>query len=410
MFLVAASQVANLANMLFQAVIGRALNPEEYGVLATMLNAVNIAVVPLGALGTAAAHFAARSMQLEVPRQVFQLLRHWLAYLAAPAILFLLLIAPASGPVAGFFHLEDPTPVIVTGILLSLTLFMPIFGGLLQGLQSYYWGSLVGITWAFLRLTSGWLLITLFGKSAVWALVGQVIAVVGALLVGQVALRSTLRGLTNRAAVEARRTRAYVANSVPALMGLAIFMSGDMILTKHFFEPETAGYAARAFQIGRVMFFLVMPVVRALFPKVVSAGDTSQADWRLLLRGWLYAAAGAGAAVVGCCLLPQVPIYIFFGRDAVTPEMEQLVRYAACAMAPIGLLAVCVHFELAQRRFVRTLPVAVCAVGYVATVIRRHDTVTDVMLALGVFSAAALLTTVAWQLAQARSSLAQRSD
>ena len=202
------------------------------------------------------------------------------------------------------------------------------------------------------------------------------------------------------------RTRAYVAGSVPPLAGLAVFMSGDMILTKHFFDPETAGYAARAFQIGRIMFFLVMPVVRAMFPKVVSGGGTSQADWRILLRGWLYSGAGVGAAVVACCLFPMVPLWIFFGRDAATPEMQQLVRYAVCAMAPIGLLAVGVHFELAQKRFAATMPVILCAAGYVAGVVLRHDKVTDVMLMLGVSSAAALVFSAGLQIGRARRVLA----
>ena len=56
-FMFVATQLANVANMLFQFVAGRKLPDDEYGVLAAMLSIYLVASTPIDALRTAMAHF-----------------------------------------------------------------------------------------------------------------------------------------------------------------------------------------------------------------------------------------------------------------------------------------------------------------------------------------------------------------
>ena len=58
--LMAATQVANVSNLLFQMVMGRALTEVQYGVLSSMLGVVLVVATPMEAVRTAFAHFAAR--------------------------------------------------------------------------------------------------------------------------------------------------------------------------------------------------------------------------------------------------------------------------------------------------------------------------------------------------------------
>ena len=62
-FLFLTTQVANVSNLLYQAVTGRSLTTEEYGVLAAMMNLLLITATPMEALRTAMAHFVARTMK-----------------------------------------------------------------------------------------------------------------------------------------------------------------------------------------------------------------------------------------------------------------------------------------------------------------------------------------------------------
>ena len=51
--------VQSVANLLFHAVVGRALQPAEYGALGTVLAAMTLVAVPLSALQTASARATA---------------------------------------------------------------------------------------------------------------------------------------------------------------------------------------------------------------------------------------------------------------------------------------------------------------------------------------------------------------
>ena len=164
---------------------------------------------------------------------------------------------------------------------------------------------------------------------------------------------------------------------------------------------SAAGQAARAFQIGRTIFFAVIPIARALFPKVVSKGTTTHSEWRLLRRGWAYASLIVGLAVGGGCLLPQFPLWLLFGERNASPEMLRLVRFAVSAMAPVALLAVPLNFELAQHRFTVTAPLVAAAAVYVLVVWFAHDAVLDVAVVLGLTSLAALAATIAMQAGRA---------
>ena len=98
--------VQSAANLLFHGVVGRTLNPAEYGALGTVLAAMTLVAVPLSALQTASAR-PPRCTGCHVDSQAAAG-SHDLV--CRPVVLLLVL---GAGPVAGFLHLDSTWDAVI---------------------------------------------------------------------------------------------------------------------------------------------------------------------------------------------------------------------------------------------------------------------------------------------------------
>lgn len=400
LILMAATQVGNLANLLFHVVMGRQLDPSEYGVMSAMLGIILIIATPVDALRMAMAHYTALLVQGGKAASVPHLIRRWSRNLAIPALFVLAVGILSSSQIADFFHLTDPMPVVLTCFVLAGALLMPILVGALLGLQSFLWMSATSHIWGVIRFVAGALFVTYIAATAEWALVGQMLGVCVSVAMGIWGLRWNIR---KQEVVEERirGVTRYCIQSLLILAGFAVLMNADVVMVKHFFPDATeAGLFARAATIGRTMVFLTMPIAMAMFPKVASVRTTDAHNWRTLISAILYVVVILVAAAFICSLYAWVPLWIIYNDRTPTPEMIRLVRWVVCAMSPMGLTYLLMNFQMAQRRFKPAYFLLVCAAGYVIGVTLFHDTVWQVVTVLGsvsTLSAIVLIAGLPWK-------------
>jgi O-antigen/teichoic acid export membrane protein len=394
LLLMAATQVGNVSTTLYQVVMGRTLTEAQYAVLASMLGVVLIFATPMDALRTATAHFSARLTHDGRRGDVKRLCLKWGGVMSIPALALLVVGILGAGWLAGLFQLNTWVPVVIAIVTVALNMFLPMLGGSLQGLQSFFWMSVCQQGWGVLRLLLVLLLIFLFGATPEVGLTAQLLASAGAGALGLLGLYVVI-GRETRTSGDLPHMRYYMAHSLFILAGYAVIMNADVVLAKIFFPAEEAGRFAQAAMIGRSIVFFPLPVALAMFPKVASGGETTAKDWSNLLK-----AGGAVVAliltIVGAChLYPEFPLYIMFNKPNPDPEMIRLVRATAWAMSPLGLVYLLVNFELAQHRFGAALPLVFAAGAYVAGVSLVHRTVWDVVMILRIVSIGSVLLMIA---------------
>ena len=400
LILLAATQVGNVANMLFHVVMGRQLPPAEYGVLSAMLGIILIIATPMDALRNAMAHYTALLVQSGRVSAVPPLVCRWCRNLAIPALLVLVGGILSSSWIAAFFHLEDRTPVVLMCFVLAGSLLTPILIGALQGLQSFLWMAAAQHIWGVIRLVAGALFVRFIAASADWGLMGQMLGVCISLVVGIWGLRWNIRGPSG-GEERVQGVTHYFIQSLLILAGFAVLMNADVVIVKHFFPDATeAGFFARAATIGRTMIFLTMPIALAMFPKVTSVGTTDAHNWKTLISAVLYVAVIQVAAAVVCAVFAWVPLWILYNDRTPTSEMIRLVRWVVCAMTPMGLTYLLMNFQMAQRRFKPAYFLLACAAGYILGVMRFHETVWQVVVVLGIvstLSAVGLIAGLPWR-------------
>ncbi|MEI7435917.1 MAG: glycosyltransferase [bacterium] len=389
--LMATAQVGNLANLLYQVAMIRMLNASEYGVLAAMLGMWAGASGPIGAMNTSVTYYTARlageGRRADVAPMVVAVLRD-----TAWVLIPLLAIAYFErNAMAHFFNLSTPGPFLLAASALAFSLWSSVVGGALSGVQAFVWASAGSMVWGILRLMLG-MLVVAAGAGAVAALWGHWWALAAGLVVTMWGVHVVLGRLWAR---PARPSGMYVycGRYLVALTGYSVLANADVVLVKKFFDPLQAGLFAKAAMLARIAFFLPQPVAGAMFPKVVSGGESSVASWHTLLKG-LALVSVLVAGVGGVCTLfaPWIMGLLANTRD---PQTVFIFRAMIWALAPLTLLVLVMNYELAQRRFSVTIPLLAGALGYLGAVKLWHTDISQIIIALAVASTATLLVAVA---------------
>lgn len=374
-------------------VMGRWLDPAEYGVLSSMLGVVLIASMPLGALGTVLTFFSAQLLLQNRAGDILPLMRVWalkLLLIAGPLLVIGVLF---SQPLAEFFKLPDRGALFMALIILAMTFFTPVFGAPLNGIQAFGWASVSGMSWGVVRLVIGGALVYFIALSAKWALVGHgvgVIVSVGIAIAGLwIILRNSLP--TGQALPS---TQVYLWRTVVVMTCFSFLMNADMLIVKHYFSPDQSGLYARAATIGRTIIFLPMPIAGALFPKIVSNGAMTDQHKKLLIKALFYTALIIVPGVLFCTIYPQVPLGILYHDWQPSADMCRLVRCTIWAMTPLSLAFIIMNFELAQNRFRITVPLILCVGAYLTGCAFWHNAVLQIVVVLATVSVLALLALV----------------
>jgi len=390
LLLMVGAQATNICNLLFQVVMMRMLGRAEFGVLAALWGACLTVAMPLMALTQTVSHFTARLLRTADRARVRAMLGSLAIRLVVVGLVLVGGILLARDGVGAFFKVEQQAPVVIAAVLLGFMLWRPVLDGALNGAQAFAWTVAVAMCWGVARLLLG-VLFAAFGLGAAGGLLATALGLLLSIVLGTVGLHRTFGG----GSIRPRHVPgfyAYLLKYVTALAGYSVLMNADVVLVKRFFDPETAGLYARASIAAKSVIFLPQPIAAAMFPKVVSGGAVSYGSWRTLLK----ALTLAGVIVFGFAVLCTVvagPLLLVFSGERV-PELVPVLRTLVWSLFPLTLVFLLMNFELAQRRFAVTIPLVLCALGYLGGVAVWHGSLLMVVGVLGVANLAALGATV----------------
>jgi O-antigen/teichoic acid export membrane protein len=292
---------------------------------------------------------------------------------------------------AHFFNLSTPGPFLLAASALAFSLWSSVVGGALSGLQAFVWASTGSMVWGGLRLLLG-MVVVAAGGGAVAVLWGHWWALAAGLAVTMWGVHVVLGRLWARPA-RPSGMYAYCGRYLVALTGFSVLANADVVLVKKFFDPVQAGLFAKAAMLARIAFFLPLPVAGAMFPKVVSGGESTVASRHTLFKGLvLVSVLVVGVGGVFTLFAPWIMHLLANTRD---PRLVFIFRTMIWALAPLTLLSLVMNYELAQRRYSVTIPLVAGALGYLGAVKLWHAAVWQIIAALAVAGAATLFAAVA---------------
>jgi len=270
--------------------------------------------------------------------------------------------------VAGW-HLPDATGLWVTLLLLLFSLWVPLFSGVLQGRQDFFWLGWSTILGGVGRFAGAVFLVLALSLGSAGMMAG---ALMGVGLSAAVAIWRT-RDLWSLA-VERFDGKNLLRQVLPLVFGFGacqfMFTSDTMFAKAYFSDDEIAPYVA-AGTLSRALLWLVMPLAAVMFPKIVHASARSE-------KSNLFGIVVLGTAVLAICgglgLWLVGPLVIKLVYKSTYLGAATLIPWYAGAMVPLAMANVLVNDLLARARFgvVPWMVLLAAAYGFTLPVMLNH--------------------------------------
>ena len=334
--------------------------PAEYSSFGTLLMVV--ALLPTIPLQMVFAQQTASALATGRERQLAGMIR--LAWLW----LFLLWLAAAAGVlvfqsrIVARWELGSPAPLWITLFTVLIALLAPMFTGVLQGKQDFFWIGWSSMIAGVCRLGGAALLVLVLHLGAAGMMTGALLSTT--LIAGICIWRTRDLWTLPRERFDGR---GLLRQILPLTFGFGasqvMFTSDTMFAKAYFTGDQMAPYVA-AGTLSRALLWLVLPLAAVMFPKIVHS--TAKAEKNNLMKIVLLGTAvlsicgGLGLWLVGPWM---VKCFRFFPASYIEP-MRILLPWYAAAMVPLALANVLANDLLARGKF-RVVPgMTAVAVAY----------------------------------------------
>jgi O-antigen/teichoic acid export membrane protein len=293
--------------------------------------------------------------------------------------LFVLIFQSA---VVGRWQIANPAGLWVTLLVVLLSLWLPIFWGVLQGQQNFLW-----LGWSMMlngigRVFIAAFLVIVLGAYAAGMMIGVLLGMF--IAIGIAGWQTRALWLIKP---ESFDWRALMAQVVPLMLGFGAFqflLTADTMFTKAYFDGDTVAAYVGAGTMARALMWLVGPLATVMFPLLVhSAARSEKTDLMgLVLMG---TALLAGLGALGLWLMGPLVVRIVYKANYV-PIAAAVLPWYALAMVPLALGNVLLNSLLARGVYKVVPPLCVIAIGYALALLRFHDTLLTILKTLGAFN------------------------
>ncbi len=340
----------------------KSMTEAEYGLAGTMLSVLMF--VPTGPLQQVFAYQTAADIALNRRRQMAGKV-HFVWFLTM--IMWVVVFAAAClrhGAVEAFFAVTNPALIWLTLVVILFSLWQPVFMGVLQGKQDFFWYGWTTILNGVGRLGIAAGAVILLSMGATGVMTGILVGTAIALAIPMWRTRDLwlLRG-------EKFDRKAFIGEVGPLLIGFTaaqILFTSDTIFVKRNFSEQAAFYVA-AGTLSRALIWAVGPLTSVMFPKLVdsnNAGGNKKVNYFALTMIATAALVGCGALCL--CLLGPFVVKIVYPKDYVAVT-TRVLPWMAGAMVPLSIANVLVYNLLAKAKFRIVPPLVILAVTYLVT-------------------------------------------
>jgi O-antigen/teichoic acid export membrane protein len=346
----AGTMAAGLLGFAFQVVISHRVQPSEYGAIFSVMTLLTLVGLPASALTLMMAREASRDRAGGQHASSAAMLHDGNRLLLVGGLVIAALAIIASPLLSLFFAI--PIDLLIAGSAgLPFVLALPLLIGDLQGEQRFLAYSSMAFGQAAFKLAAAVSLGIAFG--AVGIVLGVSLGGAVSYSVAHVLLR---RKLSIKARWPWQRPAiAYLGILLPSTLALAVLLSADVLLVKHFFAPGPAGEYAAVVALSRALYYAAAGVAIVLFPKVIFRESQGTNGSPLV---WLSVGLAITGGVVGLVVLTLASSFFLsaFAGRAYIGGAAYLPWYAA-GMTLLGAAAVLIatHQTSSRRGFLAIL-------------------------------------------------------
>lgn len=372
------SFVGNIFNFLFNFYMSRNLLVADYGILASLVSLVVMASMPAGSVLPTVVKFSAEFFAAGEIGKVKGLYFKVGKVMLAIGLLFFLLFIVFNQQIAGFFHIQNTSLIVIAGIVVLVGFIGTVNGAFLQGKLLFGYLTFINFLGALLKLLLG-IALVLLGFRVLGAMWGFALSYIIPFVFAIYPLRFVFHKKIKALHIESKDLFIYGAPAALALFSLTSFVSTDIMLVKHFFTPHQAGQYAVLSLIGRIIFFLTASISTVMFPMVVQRITRKEKYHHIFLLSLVLVSLPSIAVTVFYFAFPEFAISIF-NKNKSYLELAPYLGIFGIYISLYSILYVIANFFLSINKTKVAIPIAIGAVLQVGLIWLFHDTFMQIIL------------------------------
>lgn len=362
---------ASFFNFLFNLFMSRSLSVTDYGVLASVLSLLAFPLLVSTSLGPVVVQFAGnyfatgnfpllRGLYIKVKKLLF----------IVALILFVLFLFFIS-TVSNFFHIQDKLILVVADFIMFFAIINVINISFIQAKLAFTFQVFVNLFNNVSKFIIGVVLVYL-GYSVTGAVYAILIGTVCAYLFSFIQLKFIFDKKIPAPSVETKELFSYGIPASLTLLGLTSFISTDIILVKHFFDPHQAGLYAGLSLIGRVIFYVSAPIGGVMFPIIVQKYSKNENFTRTFTLSLLLVFLPSLFITIFYTLFPNFSI-LFFLKKHEYLAVSNLIMPFAIFIVLFSLLSIIANFYLSIKKTEVYIPVLLGAIAQAVLIFFYHQ-------------------------------------
>lgn len=391
--------IFNLLNLLFQLYMVRTLHPVEYGILNSLLSILVIISLPAGTIQTAITKFVSTFHAHGQLKKLKLFLINSIKKASILGLLIFTLIFFGSRGISSFLHIQSKIMVIMVGFIMFFSILLPINLGGLLGLNKYgHYG--INMTFSgLLKLVISIILVSL-GLNIMGALNGIFLSIIITFCLTSIFLKRSITSISNsiefkdeiyiencgnnQSKVNFLDVYKYIFPVAITSFGFMILTNIDIILVKHFFHPEDAGYYSIAQMVGRVILFLPGPIMTVMFPEIAKLNANSKDVIPTLRKSLKLVFLLCGIVTLVCFYFPSYILRIL--AKNIYPESIPLVFLFALSMTFFSLANTLSTYFLSINKINFIFPLILFVLLQLILILVFHNTMRQILYILCVIS------------------------
>tara|TARA_Y100000310_G_scaffold330357_1_gene401842 strand:- start:4787 stop:5815 length:1029 start_codon:yes stop_codon:yes gene_type:complete len=324
--------------------MGRALGPEEYGILGALFSIFYILVTPSGTIQTVITKFISQFKAENEYGKIRSFLGLAFKKIFFYGLMFFIAFILSSRYIALFLKIPH-TPVVALGVVLFLSFLYPILNGVLIGLQRFNWYSAAGVIQTTLKLGFGVLLVSL-GFGVVGAVNALSLAAIVTILIVLIPIWFLFK--IEKEKLHHLNIFRYGLFVLIGVEGLMLITNMDMFLVKHFFSALEAGYYAAASMLAKISWFASGALIAVMFPKISELHTKGENSSSILKNTLFYTVLISFSIVLIYFIAPTFVIRMLYGEKYLA--VKGLIGYLSLGLAFFALNNVIAMYNFAIKR------------------------------------------------------------
>ena len=326
---------------LFHFYMGRKLGPEDYGALGAILAIIYLFTIPITTIQTSIAKFASNFKAKNEINYLFEAATKKLFIYSLIGSLIFIILSPL---ISSYLHIKI-FPLLMLSLFIISSVMLYINRGLLQGLQRFKNFSLNLILEGLIKFLVS--LILVFAGFKLNGAVGAIIfSYISVFLISLHQIRDVFKFKIKK--FNSNKIYKYSFPVLLTLLALTALYSIDVLLIKHFFVDERAGYYVAISLLGKVLFFGSLPITQVMFPKVSEFYYKKKLTRHLLYKSILIQLVFMIPLIIIYFLFPEFILNFLYGSSYL--ETSNLLGWFAVIMALFSLIYLIAFYNLSIHR------------------------------------------------------------